>query len=302
VPCLSPFRQWCVGGEWINQPPRVPSFYQRRDLPCGQCAQCRLSKASQWNTRLVLAGVERPSVAVTLTYDPEHVPLYGSLCKKHVSAFVKRLRARVAKRRGEPFSFDCIGEYSPELLRPHYHLACFGYVPVDAKPWAKSRAGNDECVSAELTAAWGKGLVTFQYWSTGAARYIANHQAWKLTGHASEQRLRLTLPDGSTFDRAPEFHLCSTRPGIGRPYMEKHGRQALLNGFTFAKGKGAVALPKYFVEIGKKLYPAEAEAEIARRVAKAKDSARGITPERMLVLDECAELRIKASNERKTYR
>lgn len=239
------------------------------------------------------------SIVATLTYADDQLPKFASLSKRDVQLFWKRLRFVVAKRGGDRFSYDIVGEYSPGVLRPHYHACLFGYWPPDAKSWSTSQSGNEESVSDELTQAWGKGRVTFQPFSTAGAGYVAGHQVSKLSGHASEARLQVRDINGQVIaQREPEFHLMSKRPGIGRTYMEAHGRQALLNGFTYARGKKEVALPKYFVEIGKKLFPEEAEIETERRKQFAK-SHPAESFERLEVMEEVAQLSIKAARERK---
>lgn len=287
MPCRYPLTQYRVGETWTFVEPVSPSLYEQRQLGCGQCAICRSAKSAEHSTRLIHEGLTRPeSIAVTCTYADDALPEHRSLRKGHWSAFVKRLRARVAARKGRRFSFDAIGEYSPELMRPHYHGALFDYFPPDGKRWAKSRAGNDEYVSAELSEAWGHGHVTYQHWSAGGARYIAAHQAWKLSGHASEARLLVLDAEGIVVaQREPEFHLCSTRPGIGRGFFERYGEQALRLGFTVARD-GAVPLPRYYLRLGKDLYPEAAALALEERREFARGAAR-LSDERLAVVEEC---------------
>lgn len=291
--CRFPLTQYRVGDEWTFVEPTSPSLFEQRQLRCGQCALCRMAKASEWEVRLIHEGLLRPnSIALTATYSPEHLPPYGSLRADDFSAFIKRLRARVAARGGPRLSFDMIGEYSPELMRPHFHAALFDYVPPDGKPWAKSGAGNDEFISAELTAAWGKGLLTFQPWSAGGARYISAHQAWKLSGHASEARRQVLDPvTGEVVAmREPESHRCSSRPGIGRGFMERYGEQALQNGWTVAR-RGPVPLPRYYLRVGAILEPELAEQALEARRLKALEQERH-SAERLDVMDEVAAVRL----------
>lgn len=237
-------------------------------------------------------------VCATLTYAPDHLPALGSLVRAHQQSFIRALRKLVAARRGPRFSFDCTGEYSPPpLMRPHYHCALFGYCPLDTKPWAKSGAGNDEFISAELTKAWGdKGLVTFQPWSVGAARYCAAHQAWKVTGDKGRAVRMVYGPNGEALgERAPEFHGCSSRPGIGRRFFEAYGVQALQLGFTVVDGK-KVPVPGYYLRRGDIDHPELTEAaRVARHAeavgAKAKLEAEGLDA-RLDAIEYCAQARI----------
>ena len=234
------------------------------------------------------------SACATLTYAPEHLPPHGSLRRSDFAGFIKRLRSRVAYRDGPRFGFDVCGEYSPApAMRPHYHAPLFGYWPPDAREYAKSQAGNQEFESAELTEAWGKGIVTFQAWSAGAARYCAGHQAWKLTGDAAWERLVVVGDDGRVIaEREPEFHQASTRPGVGRSFFEKYGRQMLELDFTVVSA-AKVPVPAYYLRLGDKSEPELTALARQRRTLKAIASA----PEeqRFEALDTCARASIARS-------
>lgn len=301
MPCAYPRWQWFVDGAWTMSEPLRSSVYRSQQIACGQCAPCRLANQGTWTVRLMQEGqMHRQSICATLTYAPEFLPPLGSLVRADVQAFVRALRKLVAKRGGSRFSFDCYGEYSPApLMRPHYHLALFGYHPVDAKPWAKSRAGNQEFVSEELSAAWRrKGHVTFQPWSHGAAQYCAGHQAWKLTGEKGRAQRLVYADDGLTVvgERAPEFHQPSTRPGIGRRFFEAYGKQALELGFTVVDGR-RVPVPKYYLRRGDVSMPELAERARVERRAKALEAQARLLADggehRLDAIEECAEDRIR---------
>jgi hypothetical protein len=234
------------------------------------------------------------SICLTLTYAPEHLPPLGSLVREHQQDFIRSVRKRYSARGGGRISFDCTGEYSPPpLMRPHYHVALYGYVPFDPKSWAKSRCGNDEFTSPELDAAWGKGLVTWQEWSVGAAKYCAGHQAWKLTGDKGRAQRMVYGPNGEPLgERAPEFHACSTRPGIGRRFFGRYGEQALVNGFTVVDGK-KVPVPNYYLRRADLDLPELAERARAERTAKAQESKAKLEGDyRLNAIEECAQVRI----------
>lgn len=302
MPCASPRRQWFVDGEWTLTEPISPSLYRQSQFSCGSCAPCRLANQGEWTTRLMQEGqMHRPSVCVTLTYAPEHLPPLGSLDRTHSSAFVRALRKLVAKRGGPRLSVDCYGEYSPApAMRPHYHLALFNYMPPDAKPWAKSQAGNQEFISEELSKAWRhKGRVTFQPWSYGAAQYCAGHQSWKLTGDKGRAQRLVFGPAGELLgERAPEFHQPSTRPGIGRRFFEAYGAQALQLGFTVVGGR-QVPVPGYYYRRGDVTHPELAKVARAERTAKALELQAQLLAEgehRLDAIEECAQARIERAS------
>lgn len=297
MPCAFPLRLWRVGGKWVPDEPVVSGAYRSQLVNCSQCAPCRLSKGAQWSCRLEHEGyMHEVSCCATFTYAPEHLPELGSLCKAHMAAAIKRLRSAVSHRGGPLFSVDVCGEYSPELMRPHYHVAFFGYFPPDAVAYAKSQAGNQEFISEELSSAWGFGLVTFQDWSQGAAAYCAGHQAWKLTGQKARDRLAVLDAAGVVVGlRHPEFHQPSTRPGIGRRFVEAYQAQLLALGSTVSACK-EVPLPSYYLRRAEISDPVRVEALRVLRRADAELRAADLTAGRRAAIEGCAEARILRSS------
>lgn len=115
----------------------ITPFYKKNDLknqnipfPCGKCPNCMRRRTSGWSYRLVKEG-ERSNSAlfVTLTYNPEHVPIskngYMTLDKTHLQLYFKRLRKENKKYTNEKISYYAVGEYGTQNLRPHYHIIFF---------------------------------------------------------------------------------------------------------------------------------------------------------------------------------
>ena len=110
--------------DWAKQAFRKGKFVKDiTSVPCGRCMGCRLEKSRQWAVRCVHeAKFYEDNCFVTLTYAPEHLPKDGSLNRKHVQDFIKRLRRRLDDRKIRVFY---CGEYGDKLRRPHYHLCLF---------------------------------------------------------------------------------------------------------------------------------------------------------------------------------
>lgn len=240
------------------------------ELPCGVCPPCLVRRSSDLSLRLCHeAQLHDESAVATLTYAPEHVPALGSLCKRDVQLFMKRLRFELAKR-GVCVRHHCLGEYSPvPVLRPHYHVILFGWWPDDARPWARSRAGRQEYVSELVSGLWGRGHVTLQRWSPGAAAYIAGHQGSKLRGRYGRKVLEVWSPDGGELlgFRAPEFQVASNRPGIGAGWFARYSGDVVAGDCVVLRGGVKVAVPRYYDRLRKRCDPQGLEdAKLDRQV------------------------------------
>lgn len=101
--------------------------------PCGRCPECLKKRASGWSFRLMQE--EKRSISayfVTLTYDPERVPItkngFMGLDKKHLQLFFKRLRKAHTVNKafnGKRLKYYAVGEYGGKSFRPHYHIILF---------------------------------------------------------------------------------------------------------------------------------------------------------------------------------
>lgn len=127
----------------------VTREFEMRDVPCGKCYHCRITKVNEWCTRMVLESKARMyTYFVTLTYSPRSLhtdvfrethPMtnrcntYGKeqpmplvLRKDHLQKFFKRLR----KNTGIKFKYFACGEYGHKYARPHYHMILWSDVPI----------------------------------------------------------------------------------------------------------------------------------------------------------------------------
>lgn len=114
---------------------------------CGSCLACRINYTSQWQLRLLYElDCWNGASFVTLTYDNNHLPINGSLDKKELQNFIKRVRSEFDYRQkdslwnrsqlfnvyNKPYTpkirYYACGEYGKEenTFRPHYHIILFG--------------------------------------------------------------------------------------------------------------------------------------------------------------------------------
>lgn len=166
-------------------------------LPCGGCLGCRTDRARGWALRCYLELQSHDAaVFTTLTYAPDQVP--PSLQKDHLSAFLKRLRAR--KRGG--LRFFASGEYGEQTSRPHYHAILYGCSERDA---------------GTIEEAWGKGFTRTESVTPARIAYVAGYCQKKI-GWRMDARAEIVDPEtGEVLQEAwtPPFIQMSRRPGIG---------------------------------------------------------------------------------------
>lgn len=96
-------------------------------VPCGKCIPCLVNKRTDWMFRLEQEHrTSKGAIFVTLTYDQKHLPSNGSLCKKHLQLYLKKLRKQDHKENGSTkIRYFAVGEYGSLYGRPHYHILLF---------------------------------------------------------------------------------------------------------------------------------------------------------------------------------
>lgn len=151
MPCYHPLKAYRAPGGGVAFNVRDGYADLPVDLPCGQCAGCRWTKAKDWSLRCVHeAQLHSRNCFITLTYNDEHLPENESLDVEHWQLFAKKLRHRFGK-----FRFLHCGEYG-ELGRPHYHALLFGLDFGHDRIKLKKKDGNELFTSESLDKPGGK--------------------------------------------------------------------------------------------------------------------------------------------------
>lgn len=260
--CYHPIKGWLSRSKTANGKRTV--VFNPRDgyldmpvtIPCGQCIGCRLRKSQEWAIRCLHESTQHEeNCFLTLTYDDEHLPADRSLDLDHFQRFLKRLRKHLHSVRIR--YFHC-GEYGDKLGRPHYHAIIFGWYPVDAEPISVNHDGTYLYTSETLSKLWPYGFNTVGDVTFESAAYVARYVTKKVTGKkASEtdenglthyQREVVDEMTGEVLgvvDLKPEYTTMSRRPGIGKTWLEKYGKDVLNNDEVIINGR-AVKPPKYY--------------------------------------------------------
>lgn len=192
--CLHPIPAWRTAGGVVLREPldRKPDTESLR-LPCGGCLSCRMDKARDWAVRCQLELQDHSEGCwSTLTYSDHYVP--PTLQKTHLSAWLKRLRARHPNR---TIRFFASGEYGEKTNRPHYHAILFGL--------------SDD---PSIQDTWPFGHVRVDPLSPAAIAYVAGYAAKKV-GWKLDKGERVDPETGEVYEYQPPFIQMSRRPGIG---------------------------------------------------------------------------------------
>lgn len=216
-------------------------------VPCGHCESCAYNRQSDWATRLEFEAKSYPKQSILfvgLSYNDEHLPEYGSLSKRDIQLFMKRLRKHIAPRK---VRFFAAGEYGEEKHRPHYHFILFGVTRLDLKLFC-------DFYSPKLkgTVAWSKlwsdkdgnpiGRVTIQDIKPVHFGYVSKYVTKKYHGTRAQDY-------EDYFGVVPEFTQMSRNPGIGREECEARIERLRRDGAIWLKPGKFKPLPRYFINI-----------------------------------------------------
>lgn len=204
----------------INQKTLWVDGHGNIQVPCGKCLPCTMNKRADWSFRLEQEYKYSISAHfVTLTYDQKHCPSDGSLSKRHLQLYMKRLRKRDGTNK---IRYYAVGEYGTHGGRPHYHLLLFN------------------CQESDIRASWtdsnghSVGIVHVGRVTAASVAYVTKYVIQKDE----------PVPDGMQ----KPFALMSRAYGIGGHYLtdemiEWHRGDS--KNFTYREGS-KIRLPRFY--------------------------------------------------------
>lgn len=212
---------------------------------CGQCEPCRAARSREWAGRILLEASEHASSAfITLTYNDDHLPPYGSLRPKDLQNWKKRLALTLKHSR---LRFFACGEYGSKTGRPHYHAVIFNAPSCVRGRTDKFRRGAGGTICCPVCATYQKtwsldgeeiGSVDVGMVEPRTASYIGGYIIKGKTNRL----------DGRLRGNEPEFSTKSLHPGLGANAID-----ALAKSFITQK-LSVLDIPSY-VEFGGQKYP-----------------------------------------------
>ena len=266
--------------DWARSQPNVIP------LPCGNCIGCRLERSKQWAIRCVHeASLYEDNMFITLTFNDSYVSKQRSLDKEDFQKFMKRVRKwrdenlwnlkeERYERRWRPLStfgmheitryFHC-GEYGEKFSRPHHHACVFNLDFKDKVLW-DTRGGVRLYRSKTLEKLWPYGYSTIGDVTYDSAAYVARYITKKINGPKAEEHY-----DG----RQPEYTTMSRRPGIGKGWYDRYGKDVYSKDEVAIKRNGKVIIvkpPRYYDKLVERSDPGRYEEVKKERREKAKEN------------------------------
>lgn len=184
------------------------------------------------------------SYFVTFTYDTESVPIVNagmSLSIRHLQLFFKSLRKGHKKKTG--IKYYACGEYTPDLMRPHYHALIFNMdlAVLLGKGTNEVLLRNYNQLDGEhrfQSKIWPHGHITIGDVSAGAIGYVLKYM-----------NKPKRVPEFENDDRTREFSVMSK--GIGISYvsdeMVKWHKANLLERMHIVIEDGKkISMPRYY--------------------------------------------------------
>lgn len=244
MPCYNPLSAYRsregrnpVTGKW-------PITFSLRDgfsdlpvtVPCGQCIGCRLERSRNWAVRCIHeASLHEHNCFLTLTYSDDNLPEGGSLNKRDIVLFLKRLR----KQFGSGIRFLQCGEYGEQFARPHHHVLLFNHDFSDKYLWSQRR-GISLFRSPSLENLWPYGMSSIGALTFESAAYVARYVTKKITGPLANYHYDGLLPEYITMSR---------RPGIAHEWISNNMDDVYPNDRVYIKTNVVARPPRYYDKI-----------------------------------------------------
>lgn len=191
---------------------------------------------------------------LTLTIDDEHMPEDGSLDKRHLQLFFKRLRKSLNNKL---IRYYACGEYGEKTRRAHYHVCLFGHDFSDKIQFTR-RGDHTLYISPTLTQLWGMGQTSIGDLNFETAAYTARYVMKKQTGLAKGMYAQLDEQTGEIIQLQQPFAVMSLRcrgadgktGGIGSEWIRRYHKDIYNHEKDFIVMRGRKMKPaRYYDEI-----------------------------------------------------
>ena len=222
----------CVKPITIKQKTRgLDGNFKELTVPCGKCLSCRIKKRQEWALRCEHElSYWTDSMFLTLTYNDLALPANGSLVKKDLQLFIKRVRKNICDRRIKYFA---CGEYGDNNFRPHYHAIIFGL--------SLRKEDKELVMSCWDKCDWDKKSIrdnSFGLVEPESIRYVTQYIDKKYSGELEKEIYT---------DAGLETPFRILSQGIGAKYAIDNQKQIMQLGYISHNGiKGSI--PRYYIK------------------------------------------------------
>ena len=224
---------------------------------------------------------------ITLTYNEESLPKWGTLQLEDFQKFMKRLR----KKFGAGIRYFHCGEYGERFRRPHYHACLFNFDFPDRELWTV-RDDVRLDVSDSLSRLWKFGHTSVGNVTFESAAYVAPYVVKKINGRMAIPHYETFDEDtGEVFDRKKEYVTMSRRPGIAYSWFQQFKKDVYPSDEVIVRGVPCNP-PKYYDTLYELTNPEGFESLKFSRQDKAKKFRDNTTRERLAVREEVQRLRL----------
>ncbi len=284
--CFSPITGYRTPAGKVTFKQKEGYYDKPVTIACGQCRGCRLERSRQWAVRCVHeAQMHADNSFITLTYDDDHLPEWGSLVLRDWQLFVKRLRKK------SPFRYYHCGEYGDKRGRPHYHAILFGLAFPD-QVYEETKNGNKLYSSPTLSAAWQhQGICRVGAMTFKSAAYVARYCMKKQNNSTAEEHYEVVnTQTGETHQLKPEYATMSRNKGIGSSWFAKYHTDIFPSDQCVINGK--VTRPPKFYDYQYELTEPDSLALVKEgRVKSGRKHRANNTPERLRIRETIQEKR-----------
>ncbi len=254
-----------------------------REVPCGKCYHCKITKVNEWVTRMVVQSLYSKYVYFgTLTYDATDTDVFrecspmlsrfnkrGALLrtplllrKDHLQKFFKRLRKNTCTK----FQYFACGEYGKNFGRPHFHYILWSDVVVTedqvSNSWSTLADNGKRVLIGRIEHQdLRKDARNIEHSYKYVCKYLQKSEFdfnKLVTKELHEKNIRenfIGIPHTENcyhdhkkeyLKRYSPFIVCSKRPAIGFAYLQDQLGEFSKGNFKLFSLKGKYVFPLYF--------------------------------------------------------
>ena len=192
------------------------------------------------------ASLHKEKSYITLTYNNENLPQYGSLVRRDYQLFMKRLRKHYEPK---TIRFYQCGEYGEKLGRPHYHACLFGHQFQDLE-FFKTINGFPLYTSETLKKLWPQGNHLVGSLTFESAAYVARYILKKQNGkNKNDHYQNIDQDTGEISIKIPEYTTMSrggrSGKGIANGWYKKYSTDVYPSDQVIVRGRSCRP-PRYY--------------------------------------------------------